>query len=662
MSVREILRRLSPSLLTRTIVALVLVGLLPMGFAVYRLLDINRTGMTDQVERTLALATRSKADVIASLIAGWSSIASSLAANPALTDPTSLRARQLLVDNLEATGNVGVMALAFVNPEGATYVHAQVTTDPERRESIQAALEPIDLEGTVAFATATGPLIRVSSPLPADLGFVWLIGDGARIVAGLEAGELAADADLALIDRSSVPLVGTTEGFPASMIVEASTGQLQGVRTRFLDNEGTELVGTYAPVDASELTVLGKLPTDEAHRVALQMRREAMLAVALALLLVAGLSGLAYTSIISPIRSLTAAQLELAGLGTTGGSGNEIQQLRNSFESLRKGIRDRDELGDVFLGRYQVKEVIGSGAMGTVFLARDPKLERDVAIKTIRLDRQLEPEKRQDLVRQLLKEAVMGARVNHPHIVAVYDIEDRPEAAFLAMEFVDGTSLESLLWQRGQLRYEQVIPLGAALARGLEAAHENELVHRDVKPANVLLGHDGSIKLTDFGISDLISALSEKPDVVFGTPGYLPPETIRGQGYDKSGDLFSFGAVLYYCLTGSRPFEGANAKEAIRRTLAGKVKPPNQLCSTIPRALSDLVMSLLSADRKSRPSDVTAVAEALEEMAADQQLRWQAPDDSFGSFERGDSSGGRFVPTVRLDDSDDSDAGLDTSR
>ena len=654
MRLREFLGRLSPSLLTRTVVALVLVGLLPTGFAVYRLIDINRAGMTDQVERTLALATRSKADVITSLIESWSSIARALADNPALADPTSDGARQLLVNSLEATGNVGVMAIAFVNSDGARYIHAQVTTDLEHRDSIQAALEPIEVGGTVAFTTATGPLIRVSEPLPAELGFVWLIGDGARIVQGLEAGELAADADLALIDRSSVALVGSTDGFPASMIDEATTGQLQGVRTRFVSDDGTELVGTYAPVAASDLTVLGKLPTDEAHRVALQMRREAWLAVVLALLLVAVLSGLAYTSIISPIRSLTAAQRELAGLGAAGGRGNEIEQLRNSFESLRKGIRDRDELDEVFLGRYQVKEVIGSGAMGTVFLAHDPKLERPVAIKTIRLDRQLDPEKRQDLVRQLLKEAVMGARVNHPHIVAVYDIEDRPEAAFLAMEYVDGTSLESLLWQVGQLRYEQVVPLGAALARGLEAAHENELVHRDVKPANVLLGRDGSIKLTDFGISDLISALSEKQDVVFGTPGYLPPETIRGEGYDKSGDLFSLGAVLYYCLTGSRPFEGANAKEAIRKTLAGRVKAPNRVNTTVPGKLSDLVMSLLSADRASRPSDVAAVAEELEQMAVAQKLRWRAPDPSVATRTEPDSSsGGRFVPTVRLDDSDD---------
>ncbi len=653
MPLRRLFARLSPSLLTRMIVALGLTGLLPMGFAVYRLIDINRARMTDQVERTLALATRSKANEIASVLETWQSIASVLADHPALGDPTSTGARELLVDNLEAMSGLGVQAIAFVNPGGERYIHAQLATDDAEREAIQAALQPIGIAETLAFTTPVGPLIRIASPLPSDLGFVWLVCSGAPIESGLESVELATDAELSLVDRESVAIIGSTDGFPASMIDLATTGKLQGVLPRFESEDSVEFVGTYSPVASSGLAVLGRQPASEAHRVAKLMRRQALLAVGLALALVAGLGVAAYSSVVRPIRALTNAQRELAGLGAATGSGNEIEQLRNSFESLRKGLRDREELNDVFLGRYRVVDVIGSGAMGTVFLARDPKLERDVALKTIRLDRGLDPQKRQDLVQRLLKEAVTGAKFSHPNIVIVYDVEDRPEAAFLAMEYVDGTSLESLLWEAGQLPFEQVVPLGSAIAHGLAAAHGHDLVHRDVKPANVLLGKDGSIKLTDFGISDLISALSESPDVVFGTPGYLPPETIRGKGYDKTGDLFSLGAVLYYCLTGVRPFDGATAKEAIRKTLAGKVKPPNQINTTIPSALSDLVMRLLAAERSDRPTAVEEVAQVLDEMAGAHDLRWQVPTQFFGQQAPDDpAAAGRFVPTVRVDASD----------
>ena len=651
MPLRRLLQRLSPSLLTRMVVALILVGLLPMAFAVYRLMNINREGMTDQIERVLILATRSKANEIASVFESWRSTAQVMASSPALRDPTSDEARRVLADQLGA-GDGSIRAIAFVNREGESYIRGQVVDGDAQRAAIAEALEPADVAGTAILHTSAGVLIRIAAPMPDELGYVWLICEPSPLERSLDPDVLAADAQLALIDRTGDPVFGDPEGVPASMIAEAASGKLQGARSRFVAPGGEEFVGIYSPVSGTGLAVLGRQPTGEAHRVALRMRRQAFFAIGLAMLLVGGLGFAAYSTVIRPIRGLTLAQRELAGLGGSGGKGNEIEQLRSSFESLRRGLRDREDLQDVFLGRYRVVRVIGSGAMGTVFLARDPKLERDVALKTIRLDRSLPPEKRQDLVKRLLKEAVTGAKFSHPNIVIVYDVEDRPEAAFLAMEYVDGTSLESLLWEVGQLPFEQVVPLGSAIAQGLAAAHDHELVHRDVKPANVLLGKDGSIKLTDFGISDLISALSDTPDVVFGTPGYLPPETIRGKGYDKSGDLFSLGALLYYCLTGSRPFDGATAKEAIRKTLAGKVKPPNQLNSTVPGPLSDLVMRLLAADRAERPSDVTEVVDALARLAEGRNLRWQPPSGLSGRAPEDRAEAGRFVPTVRVEGSD----------
>src|SRR5436305_11987807 len=143
----------------------------------------------------------------------------------------------------------------------------------------------------------------------------------------------------------------------------------------------------------------------------------------------------------------------------------------------------------------------------------------------------------------------------------------------MALELVDGGSLEHLLLRRGRLSPGEVAPLGAAIAHGLAAAHARDIVHRDVKPANVLLGRDGSIKVTDFGIADLIAATSRADGLVFGTPGYLPPEALRGSGHDRTGDLFALGVVLYECLAGVKPFGGFEVSDVVQGTLFGAMKP-----------------------------------------------------------------------------------------
>ena len=289
--------------------------------------------------------------------------------------------------------------------------------------------------------------------------------------------------------------------------------------------------------------------------------------------------------------------------------------------------------------------------MGTVFRGWDPKLKRPVALKTVRLDTKLKGRQRQELVQRLLSEAVTVARFNHPNIVAVFDVEDHPEGAYVAMELVDGDSLELVIWRGNRMPAAQVVPLGAAIAKALEAAHQHGIVHRDVKPANVLLGRDGSIKVTDFGISELLSSLAPSEDLVFGTPGFVPPETLRGKAYDQAGDLWSLGAVLYTCVVGRPPFDGKSVKEVIRRTLFGVVEPPGKLVQDVPPELDELIMALLSREPQQRPSDAARVAEQLEQLARRHGFRWQTPQtagDPASSDESQQES--RWLPTTRLEE------------
>ncbi|HBL27647.1 MAG TPA: hypothetical protein DD490_12490, partial [Acidobacteria bacterium] len=179
----------------------------------------------------------------------------------------------------------------------------------------------------------------------------------------------------------------------------------------------------------------------------------------------------------------------------------DSEAVRRSLASLEAFVAERRALDNVFLGRYQVLDVLGMGSMGTVFRGRDPRLQRAVALKTVYLGRTLDPEKKRGLIETLRREAVALAQLSHPNVVAIYDLADAAEAAFIAMELVDGMSLDVLLRRRGRLTPSEVIPLAAGIAAGLAAAHASGIVHRDIKPPNVLLGRDNSIKVTDFGIA-----------------------------------------------------------------------------------------------------------------------------------------------------------------
>ena len=628
-------RLLKPTLLTRMAIGLALVGLLPVGLLAYRLIGINRDAMEQQVQLTHTRAAGTIASRIGSEVATYLSLANGLAANPALGDARSLAVQNLLRANLQAWARLGVYGIAIVNPQGEQVILAQLP-DEKSKQRVHAALETVTEDNVVAViyrpdtGDGLGPperelLLRIATPLPRQRGFVWIVADGRRIHdAVLHPEQLETAAEVTLAHHDGHAILGTLQGYPPEVLEHAASPWVEGVRESFRTAD-TALIGAFSPVEHTRWTVLSREPLEVAHAVAESMESEAKFAVGLVSAVIALLSALAYATVVRPVRQLAAAQRRLAGVSAASSSANEIDQLKASFEALEERIQDRDALDEVFLGRYQVRGVIGSGAMGTVFLGYDPKLQRPVALKTIRLDQKLGTKRREQLMTRLLQEAVTTAKFNHPNIVAIYDVEDRGGSAFMAMEYIDGASLETVVWQRGKMDPEQVMLLGAAVARGLSAAHKNQLVHRDVKPANVLLGKDGSIKVTDFGIAELVSSITEDEDVVFGTPGYLPPETLQGKGYDASGDLFSLGCVLYFALTGERPFAADQVKDVLRKTLFGSVTPPSRVVPNVPRDLEALIMSMLSGSRATRPKDASVVAERLERMAYERQAHWRPP-------------------------------------
>jgi len=620
-------QRFRVGLLGRVALALAAVGLLPLAFTSVRLLRLNQEALFDQVLRTHIVAAKTAAERVAAFLATRESLARGAAESPELADPGTPAAQQLLIGNLQAWADLGILGIAVVDPEGQEVVRAQLRGDAARSAVAEALRAPGPFEGVTV--TGRSPLVlRFAVPLAAGAGSLVVVGEGAALPDMVKPDELGDQADLVLADTSGRIVSGsmtTLSGMPPELLKLGLSAKLTGSGS--FRNGRESILGAYAPVPGSRWAILSRQPTQVAEAVAARMRREAGLALGLAGALIAALLAVTWVSVVRPIRELVAAQRGLLGVSRQEAGGNEIDDLRRTFEALRRSLSERKALDDVFLGRYQVVDVLGSGAMGSVFRGWDPRLQRPVALKTIHLGNELDAERRKALLDTLLREAVALARLSHPNVVAVYDLEDAPEGAFIAMEFVDGINLEKLLWRRGRLTPEDAVLVGAAIARGLAAAHDREIVHRDVKPANVLLGRDGTIKVTDFGIAGFLAGAAEEEDMVFGTPGYLPPESLLGKGHGKTGDLFALGVLLYRCISGVMPFPGSGAEEVLQSTLFGKVQPLHERVSKLPSELDSLVQHLLDRDQTRRPSSASAVAGELERIAESRSLEWRLPKE-----------------------------------
>ncbi|MEM1183166.1 MAG: protein kinase [Acidobacteriota bacterium] len=265
----------------------------------------------------------------------------------------------------------------------------------------------------------------------------------------------------------------------------------------------------------------------------------------------------------------------------------------------------------ITVGRYQATEVIGQGAMGVVLRGEDPRLQRPVAIKV--LGRSNIDAARWANVAEMEHEGAALAHFDHPHIVKVYDAGLTDNLPFLVMELVEGESLDSRL-KSGPLSAKAAIRIAVAVAGALAEAHGRGWVHRDIKPANILLGRDGSIKVTDFGLAGLARDC-EQGNRVFGTPGYAPPECLLGEPHTPLGDLFALGSVIFYMLAGRPAFAGDSIAERLATTLAGRNRPLEEAIPDLPRALYQLVESLIDPLPSARPATARLVTRRLEWLA-----------------------------------------------
>jgi serine/threonine protein kinase len=268
------------------------------------------------------------------------------------------------------------------------------------------------------------------------------------------------------------------------------------------------------------------------------------------------------------------------------------------------------------LGRFEILREIGKGAMGQVFLAHDPKIERQVAIKTIVLPPGTSQEEAQETSRRFLREAQAAGRLLHPNIVTIFDVGEDGGVSFIAMEFIEGETLEKYTRPGSLLPLWRVHDVISQTAAALDYAHQHHIVHRDIKPANLMLLRAGVLKVTDFGLAKSPSANLTQAGVLLGTPSYMSPEQIQGQDLDGRSDIFSLGVVLYELLTGTRPFEGDSISTIIYRVLYEDPRPPAVHNPALPPEMNLIVERALAKEPGERYATAAALVADLEKALA----------------------------------------------
>ncbi len=349
--------------------------------------------------------------------------------------------------------------------------------------------------------------------------------------------------------------------------------------------------------------------------------------------------------VIQAATAVEAGSYEKGALAQVAQRGDELGRLARVFDAMAHQVRAREDrlkeqvtalrreigearqstrqaapqgalslpTGQLFAGRFEVQEEIGRGGMGMVYRALDRELGDQVAIKTLR------PELLQDptLLERFKSEIRLARHISSKHVVRTHDIGERDGVYYLTMEYVEGITVRELLDTRGKLGTAPTLAIASQLAQSLVAAHEQGVIHRDIKPQNLLLDAAGVLKVMDFGVARIAggSANLTEAGMIVGTPAYMAPEQMLGEKIDERTDLYAAGVVLFECLLGRLPFEAGSAIALIARVLRDQPPVPVALDPEIPPAFSELVLRLLAKDPAQRPANAAELVHLLADLS-----------------------------------------------
>jgi serine/threonine protein kinase len=297
---------------------------------------------------------------------------------------------------------------------------------------------------------------------------------------------------------------------------------------------------------------------------------------------------------------------------------DRVRDLRQEIELARRDSKEEAlaldggnlRSGETFAQRYEILAVLGRGGMGTVYRARDRELEEEVAIKTLRPEFVAD----QSLLARFKDEIRLARRLSDPNIVRTHDFGEWSGVCYLTMEYVQGITVRELIDTRARLGISAALAIGSQLAHSLAVAHEYGVIHRDIKPQNLVLDAAGVLKVMDFGVARLAerSLTTTEAGLVVGTPAYMPPEQLMAEQVDARSDLYAAGVVLYECLTGQLPFQAPTVVSLVAKLLNEQPRPPQDVNAEVPPALSAIVLRLLAK----RPEDRVQTAVELGQQLA----------------------------------------------
>src|SRR5258705_9083289 len=270
---------------------------------------------------------------------------------------------------------------------------------------------------------------------------------------------------------------------------------------------------------------------------------------------------------------------------------------------------DTLDIGTVLAGRYELLKLIGQGGMGAVYKARDKERDRVVACKLIRPELAINPE----MLRRFKQELILARQVTHKNVIRIFDLGQSEGIKFITMDFVEGQNLRDLLLERDKFPPEQAARAMLQICRALEAAHAEGVIHRDLKPQNIMLTPDGRIYVMDFGIarSAHLPGMTQTGALI-GTPEYMSPEQARGEKLTERSDLFSLGVILYELLIGQSPYYSDTPLATLWKRIQEKAKPLSETDPTIPKPLSDIIAKALEIEPENRFSSASEFAQHLE--------------------------------------------------